>query len=460
MVSCSTVQCHVGRMLRNMKNPESISYSYLLGKAWPIILANAAVPLLGLVDTAVIGNVGSVTDLGAIAFGALIFSFVYWSFGFLRMGTTGSVAQALGADNQIEIRAVLGRALVLAVGLGLLLILMQWPIRLIALALLDGSTPVEEVTQQYFNIRIWGAPATLATFALMGVLIGLGNSRQLLLVQLFLNGLNIGLDIYFAGVLGWGAAGIALGTIIAEWSAVIFAIWLIVRELNSRSTDGSDFWPISRLLDSASLKKMLSANRDIMVRTLLLVSSFGFFINQSAQFGDVVLAANHILLQLISFAAFFLDGYAFVVESLVGSSLGAKRRDSFDIAVKRSSILALVTASVLALLLLLFGDLAVAVLTDIEPVQAAAQGSIFLAAIYIFFSFAAYQLDGIFIGASFTSQMRNAALLSIAVFLLAWWLLMESFGTSGLWSAMIIYVAARAGALLLFYPALKKSIDA
>jgi len=337
---------------------------------------------------------------------------------------------------------------------------MQWPIRLIALALLDGSTPVEEVTQQYFNIRIWGAPATLATFALMGVLIGLGNSRQLLLVQLFLNGLNIGLDIYFAGVLGWGAAGIALGTIIAEWSAVIFAIWLIVRELNSRSTDGSDFWPISRLLDSASLKKMLSANRDIMVRTLLLVSSFGFFINQSAQFGDVVLAANHILLQLISFAAFFLDGYAFVVESLVGSSLGAKRRDSFDIAVKRSSILALVTASVLALLLLLFGDSAVAVLTDIEPVQAAAQGSIFLAAIYIFFSFAAYQLDGIFIGASFTSQMRNAALLSIAVFLLAWWLLMESFGTSGLWSAMIIYVAARAGALLLFYPALKKSIDA
>jgi len=443
-----------------MQNSDFITYRYLLEKAWPIILANAAVPLLGLVDTAVIGNVGTVTDLGAIAFGALIFSFVYWSFGFLRMGTTGSVAQALGAVDQTEIRAVLGRALILAVALGLMLIMMQWGIRLVALALLDGSAAVEDVTAQYFNIRIWGAPATLATFALMGVLIGLGNSRQLLLVQLFLNGLNISLDIYFAGVLDWGVEGIALGTIIAEWSTVIFAVWLIMRELNARRELGSEFWPRSRLLDGAALKKMLAANRDIMIRTLLLVFSFGFFINQSAQFGDVVLAANHILLQLISFAAFFLDGYAFVVESLVGSSLGAKRRESFDIAVKRSSILALVTAAVLALLLLLFGSPAVVVLTDIEPVQAAAQGSLFLAAIYIFLSFAAFQLDGIFIGASFTRQMRNAAILSIAVFLLAWWMLMDRFGVKGLWWAMIIYVSARAYALLLFYPALRKSIDA
>jgi len=442
-----------------MQNLDSITYRYLIEKAWPIILANAAVPLLGLVDTAVIGNVGTVTDLGAIAFGALIFSFVYWSFGFLRMGTTGSVAQALGAADQTEIRAVLGRALILAVVLGLMLIVMQWGIRLVALALLDGSDAVEEVTAQYFSIRIWGAPATLATFVLMGVLVGLGNSRQLLLVQLFLNGLNISLDIYFAGVLDWGVEGIALGTIIAEWSTVVFAMWLITRELNSRREPSSEFWLRSRLLDAAALKKMLAANRDIMIRTLLLVFSFGFFINQSAKFGDVVLAANYILLQLISFAAFFLDGYAFVVESLVGSSVGARRRDSFDIVVKRSSILALVTATALALLLLVFGDLAVAVLTDLEPVQTAAQGSLFLAAIYIFFSFAAFQLDGVFIGASFTRQMRNAAFLSIAVFMFAWWILMDRFGVNGLWWAMIIYVAARADALLLFYPALRKSID-
>ncbi len=442
-----------------MIKPESISYSYLLEKAWPIILANAAAPLLGLVDTAVIGNVGSVIDLGAIAFGALIFSFVYWSFGFLRMGTTGSVAQALGAGDQSEIRAVLGRTLLLAVALGVLLIALQWPIRLVALSLLDGSAPVEAVTQQYFTIRIWGAPATLAMFALTGVLIGLGNSRQLLLVQLLLNGLNICLDIVFAGVLGWGVEGIALGTIIAEWLAVIFATWLILRELNARREPGADFWPRARLLDMAQFTKMLAANRDIMIRTLLLVFSFGFFINQSAHFGDVVLAANHILLQLISFAAFFLDGYAFVVESLVGASVGARRRDSFDMAVKRSSILALVTAAALALLLLVFGDIFVAILTDIELVQDAARNSLFLAAIYIFFSFAAFQLDGIFIGASFTRQMRNAAFLSIAVYLAAGLLLMDRFGVNGLWWAMIIYVAARADALLLYFSALRKSIE-
>jgi MATE family multidrug resistance protein len=442
-----------------MIKPESISYSYLLEKAWPIILANAAAPLLGLVDTAVIGNVGSVIDLGAIAFGALIFSFVYWSFGFLRMGTTGSVAQALGAGDQSEIRAVLGRTLLLAVALGVLLIALQWPIRLVALSLLDGSAPVEAVTQQYFTIRIWGAPATLAMFALTGVLIGLGNSRQLLLVQLLLNGLNICLDIVFAGVLGWGVEGIALGTIIAEWLAVIFATWLILRELNARREPGADFWPRARLLDMAQFTKMLAANRDIMIRTLLLVFSFGFFINQSAHFGDVVLAANHILLQLISFAAFFLDGYAFVVESLVGASVGARRRDSFDMAVKRSSILAMVTAAALALLLLVFGDIFVAILTDIELVQDAARNSLFLAAIYIFFSFAAFQLDGIFIGASFTRQMRNAAFLSIAVYLAAWLLLKDRFGVNGLWWAMIIYVAARADALLLYFSALRKSIE-
>jgi multidrug resistance protein, MATE family len=441
-----------------MQNPESLSYRYLLQKAWPIILANAAVPLLGLVDTAVIGNVGNVSDLGAIAFGALIFSFVYWSFGFLRMGTTGFTAQAHGAGNELEVRAVLGRALIMAVGLGVSLIILQWPIRTLAFSLLDGSGQVELTAQSYFSIRIWGAPATLATFALMGLLIGLGNSKQLLLVQVFLNGLNIAFDIYFAGVLNWGVEGIALGTVIAEWSSVFFAAWLIYRELNSRKVPGQAFWSRSRLLDREALLKTLSANVDIMIRTLLLVFSFGFFINQSARFGDVVLAANHILLQLVSFAAFFLDGYAFVVESLVGSSMGAKRRDIFDRAVKRSTILALITAMVLAAGVWILGDLVVALLTDLEQVREAANSMLFLAAIYILFSFAAFQLDGIFIGASFTRQMRNAAFISLAVYLLAWWLLIDRYGVTGLWWAMIIYVAARADALLMYYPKLRKAV--
>ena len=441
-----------------MQNPESISYPYLLQKAWPIILANAAVPLLGLVDTAVIGNVGTVEDLGAIAFGGLIFSFVYWSFGFLRMGTTGFVARAMGAGDDVEVRAVLGRALLLALSLGVMLIALQWLIRLAAFSLLDGSEAVESVAREYFSIRIWGAPATLATFALMGLLIGLGNSRQLLLVQLFLNGLNITLDIWFAGFLDWGVSGIALGTVIAEWSAVIFAAWLIYAELSRRVPPRHSFWPMTRILDRGASAKTLSANGDIMIRTLLLVFSFAFFINQSARFGDVVLAANHILLQLISFAAFFLDAYAFVVESLVGSSIGAGRRDIFDRAVKRSTVLALITAVLLASGVWLFGEFAVAVLTDLPEVRVAANSKLFLAAIYVCISFAAFQLDGIFIGASATAQMRNAAFISLAVFLLACWLLIDRFAINGLWWAMIIYVAARADALLLFYPGLRRSI--
>lgn len=442
-----------------MQNPESITYPYLLQKAWPIILANAAVPLLGLVDTAVIGNVGTVEDLGAIAFGGLIFSFVYWSFGFLRMGTTGFVARAMGAGDDVEVRAVLGRALLMASSLGVMLIALQWLIRLAAFSLLDGSEAVESVAREYFSIRIWGAPATLATFALMGLLIGLGNSRQLLLVQLFLNGLNITLDIWFAGFLDWGVSGIAFGTVIAEWSAVIFASWLIYIELRTRVPPGHSFWPMTRVLDRRALAKTLSTNGDIMIRTLLLVFSFAFFINQSARYGDVVLAANHILLQLISLAAFFLDGYAFVVESLVGASIGAGRRDIFDMAVKRSTVLALITALLLASWLWLFGEFAVAALTDLPELRAAANSKLFLSAIYVCLSFAAFQLDGIFIGASATAQMRNAAFASLAVFLVAWWLLIDRFAINGLWWAMIIYVAARAAALLMFYPGLRRSIE-
>ena len=441
-----------------MHPPDSIDYEFILRKAWPIILANAAVPLLGLVDTAVIGNVGAVEDLGAIAFGALIFSFVYWSFGFLRMGTTGFAAQAYGAGDESEVRAILGRSLLLAISLGLLLILLQWLIRLAAFSLLAGGETVELIAQQYFSIRIWGAPATLSLFALMGVLIGLGQSRTLLLVQLFLNGLNIVLDIWFAGLLGWGVQGIALGTVIAEWSTVVFSGWLVFNLLNARKPSAEQFWSKPQVFDPDKLRRTLSANTDIMIRTLLLVFSFAWFTNQSARFGDVVLAANHILLQLVSFAAFFLDGYAFVVESLVGSAIGKKSRALFAAAIKKSTGLALVTAWTLAMWIWLFGDLIVAQLTDLPEVRTAANELLFLAAIYVMFSFAAFQLDGIFIGASYTRQMRNAAFISLVIYLLVWWVVIDRYGVNGLWWAMIIYVSARADALLFYFPSLRKSI--
>ena len=431
-----------------------MNHAAIWHKAWPIILANAAVPLLGIADTAVIGNVGNLAQLGAIAFGAMIFSFIYWSFGFLRMGTTGFTAQANGAGDEPEVRATLGRALLVGALLGIAIVLLQWPLSQLALTLLNGSAEVEAITADYFRIRIWGAPATLSIFALTGCLIGLGRSRHLLLVQVFLNGLNILLDVLFAGVFGWGAEGIALGTVLAEWLTVILATGLVVKLLRERRADSEPFWPRHRIVDTDKMLRLMAANTDILLRTLLLLFSFAWFINQSAQFGDAVLGANHILLQLVSFSAFFLDGYAFVAEALVGEALGAKRRQDLALAVRRSSELAAATALLLALLIACFGDLAIAALTDLAAVRDAAADTLGWAALYVLLSFAAFQLDGIFIGATRTREMRNASFVSLIVFMLAWWWLTPRYGSHGLWAAFVIFVCARAIALAGYYPRL------
>ncbi len=426
--------------------------------AWPIVLANAAVPLLGLADTAVIGNTGTITDLGAIALGALLFNFLYWGFGFLRMGTTGFTAQADGAGDEAEVRATLGRALLLASGLGLVLIALHRPLVDLALALFGASDEVKTLTRDYVLIRIWGAPAALAMFALMGTLIGLGRSGLLLKLQLILNGLNIALDVLFAGVFGWGVEGIALGTALAEWSTCLMALWAVSRLLRRRHTDSDAFWTRERIFDATRLKRTLGANADIMIRTLALLFAFAFFTHQGALFGDRVLAANHILLQFVAFSAYFLDGFAFAAEVVVGRAIGARRRDVFDAAVRRSSELAAATAVLLALLVLTLGDSAIHALTSIETARETASRYLPWSALYVLLSFAAFQFDGIFIGATRTRDMRNASLASLVLFLLAWWPLAR-FGNDGLWIAFILYVLARALALGWHYPRLRASIE-
>ncbi|HIG70023.1 MAG TPA: MATE family efflux transporter [Myxococcales bacterium] len=432
--------------------------SELFRMAWPIVVANSSVPLLGLADTAIIGHTGTVTDLGAIALGALIFTFVYWGFGFLRMGTTGFVAQASGAADEAEVRATVARALVLAIVLGVSLVMLQRPIVWASLWLLGASEAVEHTAEAYFLIRIWGAPASLCMFALMGCFVGLGQSRTLLLVQLFLNGVNIVLDLLLAGALGWGAEGIALGTAIAEWTSLILALFLARQLLRRRHSDSESFWPWPRIKNAAKLAKTLTANFNILLRTLILVSSFALFTNQAAKFGDTVLAANHILLQMIGFSAYFLDGFAFVAEAVIGQAIGARRRMMFDAAVSRSSQLAAITALGLALATYFLGDEIVAGLTTHASVRNLATQHVPYAAIYILFSFGAFQLDGIFIGATRTRDMRNAAALSMLVFLIVLWS-SSAQGYRGLWIAFIAYVIARALSLMLFYPSLRRSIE-
>lgn len=437
-----------------------ITRGLVLQKALPIIVANATVPLLGLVDTAVIGNLGGVLDLGAIALGSLMLSFLYWSFGFLRMGTTGFVAQAAGADDEPEVRAILARALLLAGGLGLTLLVLSRPLGELALSLLHGSPDVEQVASRYLEVRLWGAPASLAGLAVRGTLIGLGYSRDLLLLELLLNGLNLVMDLVFAGLMGWGATGVALGTALAEWLSLALSLTVVTYRLRERRTDIEPFWPWARIRRRDQLGQLLGANADIMVRTVLLLFGFAWFTDRGARFGDVVLAGNHVLLQFISFGAFFLDGYAFVAEALIGSAIGAGQRARFDLAVRRSTELALLSALVLSGMLLAAGPWLIDLLTDLPDVRLAALRYLPYAALYLLLAVGAFQLDGIFIGATRTRAMRNASLLSTGVFVAAAHWLARWDGNRGLWTAFIVFVVARALALALFYPALRRSIAA
>ena len=430
----------------------------ILALAWPVVLANVATPLLGLVDTAVIGNTGAVHELGAIALGALLFNFVFWSFGFLRMGTTGFTAQALGAEDYVEVRATLARALLMAVVIGCALLALQWPIGLAAWRIFDASADVEGAAGRYFAIRIWGAPAALSLFAVMGNLIGSGQTRTLLVLQVVMNGLNIGLDVLFAGALGWGVEGVALGTALSEWTTLGVGLWVVLGRLARERRDGQPFWPWARVLDRARAGHTLRANADIMLRTFTLLFGFGWFTNQGAAFGDVTLAANHILLQLISFSAFFLDGYAFVAESFVGRAIGSRRRELFDHAVRRTSELALLTAAGLALVVLLGGGYAIEGLTDLPRVRAQARVFLPWSAAYVLLSFAAFQLDGIFIGATATRDMRNAALLSASSFIALGLLLVPRYQNHGLWLAFVGYVVVRALTLLARYPSVRATV--
>ena len=428
------------------------NYLHIIKLALPIILANASVPLLGLADTAAIGQTGTAADLGAIALASLIFNFVYWGFGFLRMGTTGFVSQAFGAGDTDEAHALLFRSVLLGGGIGLFLLLLQPLLGRGAIGLLTASDEIKSLVGRYFYIRIWGAPATLITFALLGTFIGAGWTKQLLIVQLFLNGLNILLNVLFVVGYDLGVRGIALGTVVAEWSTFFFASYLLIKKMQLGHPARRFRQLRARVFNKAKLIALVKVNGNIMIRTLALLTGFAWFANQGADFGDHVLAANHVLLQFVSLSAFFLDGYAHVAEMLTGKAYGARDRVSFVLHVRHSSVLAGITASLLAGLIYLFSSQLIPLLSKDAQVQAIALAHSGYAAVYIALSFAAFQLDGVFIGVTKSLEMRNATLAALAVFISAALLLAPAYGNAGLWVGFIIYVVARAVALGLYYP--------
>jgi len=434
-------------------NSAQASYRRIAALTWPMVVSGCSTPLLGLVDTAIIGNLGSAPHLGAIALGALVFNFVYWGFGFLRMGTTGLTAQASGAGNAGEVRASLWRAGALGTGLGLLLILLQWPIGALVFAILGGSAEVEALAENYFTIRIWAGPATLTVYAITGWFIGLQKTRLALYLQLFLNLLNIVLDTLFVVGFGWGVSGVAAGSAIAEVATVVFGLGLVRCEFRRRG------WPLrapemGAAARPAQIRRLLRVNFDIFVRTLLLVFSFAWFTNQSALLGDVTIAANYILLQFVSFSAFFLDGFAFAAEALVGTAIGAQSRPQLLLAAARSTQLAAATAVGLSVFIVLAGPAMIGLLTNVPEVRNAAGAFLFWAAIMPVVAVWCYLLDGIFIGATQTRDMRNMAIVSVLVYLTAHDILLDRFGNHGLWAAFLIFQATRGATLAARFPAL------
>jgi len=422
--------------------------------AAPIILSNLSIPLLGAVDTAVMGHLPGAAYIGGVAIGALIFSYVYWGFGFLRMGTTGLVAQAFGAEDADEVRAILARAWLLAAGLGAVILILQKPIGMIAFAILDSSEEVRDLASRYYAIRVWGAPATLMNYVALGWLFGMQRMRAALALSVFMNGVNIVLDLVLVIGLGWGIAGVAWATFLSEWSALGLGVWLIARGL--RAFGGA--WHRPRILDGARIGALLKVNADIFVRTLCLVTAFAWFTAQGARMGDVLLAANAVLLNFQTFMAYGLDGFAHASEALIGGAIGARDPAALRSSVRVASLWALIVAALFSLVYFAAGPLIIFTMTDLQAVRSMALAFLPWAAISPLISVWSFQLDGIFIGATRTPEMRNGMLISLGIFLLAGWTLIPRLGNHGLWLALMLFMVARALTLGAWYPRIERGM--
>lgn len=424
-----------------------LSHGRVLKIAIPIVISNATVPILGAVDTGVVGQLGEAAPIGAVGLGAIILTSIYWMFGFLRMGTVGLTAQALGDQDEGEVAALLTRVLIAGLGFGALLIVLQLPIFALALWLAPGSAEVESLARDYMLIRIWSAPAAIAIYGITGWLIAQERTQAVLVIQVWMNGLNILLDLWFVLGLGWGVEGVAIATFLAEWSGAALGLWLC--RAGFRHPRWRDW---ARVFDVARLKNMVSVNTDILIRSLLLQIIFTSFLFLGADFGDVTLAANQVLLQFLYITAYALDGFAFAAEALVGQALGAKNvRD-----LRRSAILTTGWGVVIVLGLMvafaLGGGWLIDTMAKAPEVQQEARGYLIWMVIAPILGVWSWMFDGIFIGATQTRDMRNMMAISFVIYWIAVLTLIPLIGNHGLWMALIISFVARGITLGLRYP--------
>lgn len=423
--------------------------------AGPIMLSNISVPMLGIVDTAVVGQLPGVYYIGAVAVGAQIFSIVYWGFGFLRMGTTGFTAQSLGAGDLDQVRAYLLRAFIIAGIAGLALIALQRPIMWGTLAVIAPSDQVAELADTYFSIRIWGAPAVLTGYALLGWFVGIQRTGAVLMLQLGMNVLNIVLDLLFVLGFGWGVAGVALATVISEVIAAIFGVWLAFT--TARTLGG--VWRGDLVRQWSRLKRMMVLNRDILFRTLCLEAAFVIFMAIGARMGDAVLAANAVLFLFQGFMAYGLDGFAHAVETLSGHAYGARNAKQFQGAIRATTVWSIGFSVPVALAFWFFGDIGIDIISKTQEVRDVAYVYLPWIAVLPVLSVWSFQLDGIFFGVTRASDMRNAMIVSLIIFGIAVAILVDPMGNHGLWLAFSIFMVARAVTLGALFPRLSALIE-
>ncbi len=417
------------------------------GIAWPAILSNISVPLLGLVDAALLGHLADSSYLGAVAIGSALLSFLYWGFGFLRMGTTGLVARASGAGDHAAATLVLARSGVLALALAALVLLLHPLLFGLGFALMAPQPALLPLAESYAAIRIASAPAVLVTYAVVGWFIGRQNTRWPMFFVVLTNLANIALDVLFIVGLGLGSDGAALATLGAEYLGVGLALWAVARNLPASDRAG-----IRRgLWDWAAYRRLLRSNRDLFVRTVCLLASFAFFTARGDDFGTEVLAANTLLLHLLMVAAYGMDGFAYAAEGLAGSALGAGRPERFREAVLRCALWCGVAALLAAAAVALLHPLLFPLLTDLPPVREELGRYVWWLVALPLAAAPSYLLDGVFIGAAETRPMMTTMLISALLVYLPVWYLSRGLGNHGLWLAFTLFNLARGVTLLLVY---------
>ncbi len=426
----------------------------LWGMAGPIILSNVSVPVLGAVDTAVMGHLPEPYYIGAVALGTMIFNFIYHGFNCLRMGTTGPTAQARGAGHYAEVRALALRAMLLAAALGGAVIVLQGPIIGFAFWAIEASPDVQELGTRYFLIRVWGMPAVLGAYAIIGWQYGIGDARRPLVLQLVMNAVNIGLDLLFVFVLGWDVGGVAAAGLIASYLGLFLGLYYVWRAFGELPA-GADQ---ARVLDPARMRRMLTMNLDIFLRTMCVVSTSAIFMAKSAALGDVPLAANQVLFNFLFITSFGLDGIAHAAEAILGDAAGRRERDAFQRGARAVLAWAGLVALLNVVLYAVVGPFIIDLMTTIPEVRSAAFAYLAWAVLMPLVSAWAYTFDGIFLAATRTRPMRNSMVTAFISFLAALYILVPFLGNHGLWAAMAVFLGVRGVTLYFRYPAVLRSL--